>query len=68
MNEPTYIIFSQRTQGWLNKSGNSGSDRAAARQFTYSDAVDLCRTQRDHNGAAICFPVAIETLNEIERI
>lgn len=62
-----YIIYSTRAQGWVNTSGNFGTERSKARIFDREAALNYCRTHVGYAGFAECFPVELTMMEEVEK-
>lgn len=61
-----YIIYTLRGLGFVGNAGQATTDRAAAKTFTKTEAIEFAKRQVDHNGTATMYPIHLDMLDEIE--
>ena len=56
--EPSYLIYSTRGQGWVNRGGTYGTQLEEARRFHPDEAFEYCKRANNAEAFPILIPVA----------
>lgn len=56
--EPSYIIYSTRGQGWVNRGGTCGTQLEEARRFKHDEAMAYCKRANNVDSFPTLIPVA----------
>lgn len=65
---PTYIIYSLRAQGFVNRNGTYGSQVSEAREFSPAEAIEYCKRARPNDGDSPLIPVDRNLYTEINGV
>jgi len=61
-----YYIWSIRMNAWVGPAGGT-SDIEHAKQYEFTEALEICRRQRDGQGNMQSFPVPADIITSVRK-